>query len=311
MRRTPLLFNRSDLHSAFPEADGAWIAGLEDALLAAQRPGALRQPRADEARPRRGRRPGGVPRPRRRPRRTSRPAATCDPELAAIPRPRLGFFGGLDDYVVDFDLLAARREENPDASLVLDRGRHLRDGRAAPRCPTCTGSASGPYDAIPAFGRGFDVALMPWLDNEWIRFANPIKLKEYLALGLPVVCTDYPEVEAYRDRVTVADGPRRLPGAGAARTGGAARRARPARLRGHLLLGGAGGGPRPGRRRRGPLTDRAQPPAATRRSTASITRARRSSGVFEADCTCTARSLGRTEAMSSSASRSSRGPVSQ
>jgi hypothetical protein len=45
---------------------------------------------------------------------------------------------------------------------------------------------------------------MPWLDNEWIRFANPIKLKEYLALGLPVVSTDYPEVEAYRDRVHVA-----------------------------------------------------------------------------------------------------------
>jgi glycosyltransferase involved in cell wall biosynthesis len=61
-----------------------------------------------------------------------------------------------------------------------------------------------PYSRIPAIGRGFDVALMPWLDNEWIRFANPIKLKEYLALGLPVVSTDYPEVEAYRDRVHVA-----------------------------------------------------------------------------------------------------------
>ena len=45
---------------------------------------------------------------------------------------------------------------------------------------------------------------MPWLNNEWIRFANPIKLKEYLALGLPVVSTEYPEVEDYRDQIYVA-----------------------------------------------------------------------------------------------------------
>jgi glycosyltransferase involved in cell wall biosynthesis len=61
-----------------------------------------------------------------------------------------------------------------------------------------------PYAQIPSLGRGFDVAIMPWLDNEWIRFANPIKLKEYLALGLPVVTTEYPEVEPYRGEIAVA-----------------------------------------------------------------------------------------------------------
>jgi hypothetical protein len=60
------------------------------------------------------------------------------------------------------------------------------------------------YERIPAIGRGFDVAIMPWLDNDWIRFANPIKLREYLALGLPVVTTEYPQIEDYRDRVRVA-----------------------------------------------------------------------------------------------------------
>lgn len=63
------------------------------------------------------------------------------------------------------------------------------------------------YRDIPALGRGFDVAIMPWLDNEWIRFANPVKLKEYLALGLPVVTTEYPEVEGWRHLVRVADSP--------------------------------------------------------------------------------------------------------
>ena len=56
-----------------------------------------------------------------------------------------------------------------------------------------------PYEQIPGYGSGFDVALMPWLDNDWIKHANPIKMKEYLALGLAVVSTDFPEVDRYAD----------------------------------------------------------------------------------------------------------------
>ena len=63
-----------------------------------------------------------------------------------------------------------------------------------------------PHEEIPRYGSGFDVALMPWLDNEWIRSCNPIKMKEYLALGLPVVSTDFPEVRHYADVIRVAAG---------------------------------------------------------------------------------------------------------
>jgi hypothetical protein len=45
---------------------------------------------------------------------------------------------------------------------------------------------------------------MPWLDNEWIKHSNPIKLKEYLALGLPVVTTDFPEAHHYADYLSIA-----------------------------------------------------------------------------------------------------------
>lgn len=202
MRRSSLLFNRADLHSAFPEADGAWVASLEHALLARSDrvlyvSHELMRQDADVVGDRAVFLDHGVDVDH------FTPEGEVHPEVATLPRPRLGFFGGLDDYVVDLDLLRETAEDNPDASLVLV-GDATCPMDELTRLPNVHWLGQRPYDVIPAMGRGFDVALMPWLDNEWIRCANPIKLKEYLALGLPVVTTAYPEVAAYRDRVLVA-----------------------------------------------------------------------------------------------------------
>ena len=48
---------------------------------------------------------------------------------------------------------------------------------------------------------------MPWNDSDWIKACNPIKLKEYLAVGRPVVTSDFPALGRYRDLVRVAQGP--------------------------------------------------------------------------------------------------------
>jgi glycosyltransferase involved in cell wall biosynthesis len=52
-----------------------------------------------------------------------------------------------------------------------------------------------PYADLPAYCRGFDVALMPFRINELTLNANPLKVREYLAAGLPVISTPIPEVE--------------------------------------------------------------------------------------------------------------------
>ncbi|MGH9151853.1 MAG: glycosyltransferase [Acidimicrobiales bacterium] len=197
MDRHCLIFNRSDKHSAYEEADQALIASMEQRLLrsADHVLYVSRELMAEEA---------GVVGERGlfldhgvdldHFRRTPEEAIPAD--LRAIPGPRIGFFGGLDDYVVDFALLEYVAKALPDASVVLvgDAGSPM-DRLVA--VPNLHWLGYRPYESIPSYGSGFDVAIMPWRRNEWIRMCNPIKLKEYLALGLPVVSVDYPEGHTY------------------------------------------------------------------------------------------------------------------
>jgi glycosyltransferase involved in cell wall biosynthesis len=126
-------------------------------------------------------------------------------DLRGIPRPIVGFFGGIDDHTVDMALLAKVARELPQASLVLI-GRRSADAAALAGLSNVHFLGKKDYAAIPAYGARFDVAIMPWNQNRWIHYCNPIKLKEYLALGAPVVSTDFPEVRRYRDVIRVATG---------------------------------------------------------------------------------------------------------
>jgi len=202
-KRRALVTNRSDLHSAFEETDQTLIRSLEQELVASSdvalytshslmgSEGSIAGDRAvflDH----------GVDYDR-----FAAATGAPHPDLASIPRPIIGFFGGIDDYVVDLALLKKVAEELPDCSLVLigDATCPIDDLVGLPNVHWL---GFRPYEEIPSFGAGFDVALMPWLRNEWIEQCNPIKLKEYLAIGVPVVSTEFPEVRFYSDEIAVA-----------------------------------------------------------------------------------------------------------
>jgi glycosyltransferase involved in cell wall biosynthesis len=59
-------------------------------------------------------------------------------------------------------------------------------------------------EEVPAYMAAADVLIMPWRSNEWIRACNPVKLKEYLAVGRPVVTTWFEELRRYNGYVRVA-----------------------------------------------------------------------------------------------------------
>jgi len=124
-------------------------------------------------------------------------------DLEGIRRPIIGFFGDISSKTSDFALLESVARKLGDMSFVLV-GPISADVTRLRDCPNVHLLGSRPYEAIPQYGASFDVAIMPWNQNRWIEFCNPIKLKEYLALGKPVVSTYYPEVQPYADVVHVA-----------------------------------------------------------------------------------------------------------
>ncbi|HKQ79265.1 MAG TPA: glycosyltransferase [Blastocatellia bacterium] len=115
-------------------------------------------------------------------------------EIARLPRPVIGFFGLIADWV-DVELIASVAERFSTGSLAL-LGKVTTDISMLERAPNVHLLGRKHYSELPAFCKGFDVALMPFRINELTLNANPLKAREYLAAGLPVVSTAIPEVEA-------------------------------------------------------------------------------------------------------------------
>jgi len=123
-------------------------------------------------------------------------------DMAAIGRPRVGFIGGLDAHTFDPELFLKVAAAVPQANFVMVGGSSLPEGW----CPLPNVHFLGrkPYDEVAAYMAACEALIMPWNNSDWIKGCNPIKLKEYLAVGRPVVTTDFPALADYRDLVRVA-----------------------------------------------------------------------------------------------------------
>lgn len=122
-------------------------------------------------------------------------------ELAALPRPLIGFAGALSECC-DVELIRAVAGAHPDGSVVLVGPiTGPTDGLDLPNIHIL---GARPYRELPAYVQRFDVGLIPYLLNEWTRAVDPLKLLEYLAAGVPVVSTALPEAYKYEEVVRIA-----------------------------------------------------------------------------------------------------------
>ena len=110
-----------------------------------------------------------------------------------LPRPRLGFYGVIDERF-DIELLDRVAQMRPDWSLVMVGPTAKIESEDLPRRPNIHYLGPKTYEQLPAYLAGWDVALMPFAINESTQFISPTKTPEYLAGGKPVVSTPVKDV---------------------------------------------------------------------------------------------------------------------
>ena len=125
---------------------------------------------------------------------TARSGEIAEPaDQAAIPHPRLGFFGVLDERL-DQELLREVAAARPDWHFCLIGPVVKIDPAELPRPANVHYLGQKQYDELPAYVAGWDVALLLFAQNDATRFISPTKTPEYLAAGKPVVSTPIKDV---------------------------------------------------------------------------------------------------------------------
>jgi len=115
-------------------------------------------------------------------------------DIKSIAHPRLGYFGAIESWLMDQELIREVSRKRPDWQWVFI------GLRASPLEVESLGSVhylgAKPYSLMPQYAAAFDVCVLPWVtDNEFVSYGSPIKVREYLATGKPVVITPIYEYE--------------------------------------------------------------------------------------------------------------------
>jgi uncharacterized SAM-binding protein YcdF (DUF218 family)/glycosyltransferase involved in cell wall biosynthesis len=118
-------------------------------------------------------------------------------DLQSLPRPIVGYVGGLHQWV-DQPLLDAAAARLPDASFVLI-GPEQTDVSVLRQRRNVHLLGQRPHAELARYIAGFDVTLVPYRLAEYTENVYPAKMNEYLAMGKPVIATDLAEVRRFNE----------------------------------------------------------------------------------------------------------------
>lgn len=118
--------------------------------------------------------------------------------IERIARPRLGYFGAIEPWLIDQELIVQASRERPEWNWVFIGNKSR--GLEIERLPNVHFLPPVAYEALPNYAAGFDVCVLPWsTDVPFTSYGSAIKVREYLASGKPVVISPLPEYESMID----------------------------------------------------------------------------------------------------------------
>jgi glycosyltransferase involved in cell wall biosynthesis len=128
-------------------------------------------------------------------------ASSVSASTSVLPRPVIGYVGGIHKHF-DAPMLSAMARARPRWSWALVGPLQTAQG-ALERIPNIHLLGPKAHEELPHYICDFDVGIVPYLHNDYTMTVVPTKIKEYLAMGKPVVSTNLPEVNAFNDKHNV------------------------------------------------------------------------------------------------------------
>src|ERR1043166_9059629 len=123
--------------------------------------------------------------------------------VSRIPRPRIGYFGAIEPWLVDQDLIKRAVRERPEWNWIFIGNKSR--GLEIEELPNVHFLPAVAYDELPRYAAGFDVCVLPWeTERAFTSYGSAIKVREYLATANPVVISPLPEYEPMRDVLRIA-----------------------------------------------------------------------------------------------------------
>jgi glycosyltransferase involved in cell wall biosynthesis len=122
--------------------------------------------------------------------------------LKNITNPVIGYFGSLAQWI-DIELLAHVARKNPDFTMILV-GHVDTNVEVLRNLENVWLVGPQPYKELPSWAKSFSVAIIPYLRNQQVMNANPLKLREYLATGKPIVAVSNPEIDKFAEVINIA-----------------------------------------------------------------------------------------------------------
>lgn len=127
------------------------------------------------------------------------------PGAADLRRPVIGFYGLIEAWI-DLDLVGQLAERRPGWTFLMI-GRVAVDPGRLKTLPNVILAGPHPYRCLPTWAKAFDVAIIPYRLNRQVLNAAPLKVREYLATGKPIVAVPIPEIDRFAGLVRTAEGP--------------------------------------------------------------------------------------------------------
>ena len=123
--------------------------------------------------------------------------------VSQIPRPRIGYFGAIEPWLVDQELIRQAAQQRPDWNWIFIGNKSR--GLEIEGLPTVHFLPPVSYQDLPGYAAGFDVCVLPWnTEVPFTSYGSAIKVREYLASGKPVVISPLPEYESMSDVLRIA-----------------------------------------------------------------------------------------------------------